>query len=159
MKAGNIPRLAIAIIICEAVGIVSSLFTISSISTWYAALAKPSFTPPGWLFGPVWTILYFLMGVAVYLVYEKGIKKGSVRGAIGIFALQLALNFLWTAAFFGLRSISFGFAIIILLWLAIAATIIAFYRVRKSAAWLLIPYIAWVTIAMALNYLILVLNP
>ena len=158
MRIKRPAALVAIIVLCEVVGLLGSLFTFSSIPTWYASLSKPSFTPPSWLFGPVWVILYFLMSVSAYLIYENGIKKKNVKRALYVFAAQLALNFLWSVAFFGARSISLGLVIIVLLWIAIAITIIEFFRIRKSAGVLLLPYIAWVTIAMALNYSILVLN-
>jgi translocator protein len=146
------------IVLCEAAGLIGTVFTINSIPTWYAALIKPSFNPPAWLFAPVWTVLYLLMGVSAYLIYEKGIKNRDVRVALYIFAVQLVLNVLWTAAFFGLRSITLGLVAIILLWCAIAVATIAFYRIRRSAGWIMLPYILWVTIAMVLNYYLLILN-
>ena len=150
--------LIVFIILCEAAGLFGSLFTFSSIPTWYASLIKPSFNPPAWLFGPVWTILYFLMGVSAYLIYEKGFKKSNAKTALYVFGVQLVLNILWTISFFGLKSISLGFATIILLWIAIIGTIIAFLKIRKSAGILLLPYILWVTFAALLNYYILILN-
>jgi tryptophan-rich sensory protein len=146
------------IALCEFAGLFGSLFTFSSIPTWYAGLNKPLFTPPGWLFGPIWTTLYFLMGVSLYVVYENRARKGDFKKALYLFGAQLILNVLWTVAFFGFKSISLGFALIILLWIAIAATIFEFARIKRSAALLLLPYIIWVTIATLLNYYVLILN-
>ena len=114
---------------------------------WYAALRKPSWTPPGWLFAPVWTLLYAMMAVAAWLVWrETGLSR-----EIGLFVLQLALNAAWTWLFFGLKRPGLALADIVLLWLAILATHLAFEHVRPLAGWLLIPYLAWVTFAAALN--------
>jgi tryptophan-rich sensory protein len=146
------------IVLCEFAGLFGSIFTFSSIPTWYASLNKPAFTPPGWLFGPVWTALYFLMGISAYMIYESRSRKQNARKALFVFGAQLVLNVLWTVAFFGLRSTQLGLVAIVLLWIAIAATIIEFARVRRSAALILMPYILWVTFAAFLNYFVLILN-
>jgi len=146
------------IVLCEFAGLFGSIFTFSSIPTWYASLNKPAFTPPGWLFGPVWTVLYFLMGISAYMIYESRSRKQNARKALFAFGAQLVLNVLWTVAFFGLRSTQLGLVAIILLWIAIAATIIEFARVRRGAALILVPYILWVTFAAFLNYFVLILN-
>jgi benzodiazapine receptor len=159
MKLGKIAKLVAFILLCEFAGIVGSFFTTPSIGTWYATLQKPWFTPPNWLFGPVWITLYFLMGVSLYLVWEKGIKKKDVKVALYIFGIQLVLNVFWSILFFGLQSPLYGFVEIVVLWTVIAITIFKFYKVSKKAAILLMPYIAWVTIAATLNYYVLVLNP
>ncbi|KKS31673.1 MAG: TspO and MBR like protein [Candidatus Amesbacteria bacterium GW2011_GWA2_42_12] len=145
-------KLIVAVSVSEIVGIIGSVFTTSSIQTWYAALAKPALNPPAWVFGPVWTILYFLMGVAAFLVWEKGLNKKDVKIALIIFDVQLALNIFWSIIFFGLRSSGWAFVEIIFLWLAILATIILFARISRPAAWLLLPYIVWVSFAGYLNY-------
>ncbi|HSB47100.1 MAG TPA: TspO/MBR family protein [Candidatus Bilamarchaeum sp.] len=142
-----------AVLICELAGVIGSVFTFSSIPTWYATLVKPDFAPPNWLFGPVWIILYAMMGVSAYLIYETG-KKDALK----IFGLQLALNASWSIVFFGLRSVSGGLLVIFLLWLSIALTILSFLKVSKTAAYLLIPYILWVSFASVLNYFIFILN-
>ncbi len=154
----RIAKAAIFVIVAELAGNIGAIFTITAIPTWYAALAKPSFTPPNWLFGPVWIVLFALMGVSAYLIYEKGAKNKEVRIALSVFAAQFALNILWTFLFFGLRSPLLGMACIIALWAAILATIALFYRISRRAAFLLVPYIAWVSVALALNYFIIVLN-
>jgi tryptophan-rich sensory protein len=151
------------IIACQLAGIAGSVFTTPAIGSWYVTLEKPWFTPPNWLFAPVWTTLYTLMGIALYLVYRKGFVKGKfnfskIRLPVSIFAVQLALNVLWSMLFFGLRSPLYGLIGIIPLWIAIAATIVSFYRVSKPAGLILIPYIAWVSIATALNYYVWILN-
>ncbi|OIO26540.1 hypothetical protein AUJ14_01610 [Candidatus Micrarchaeota archaeon CG1_02_55_22] len=147
-----------AIVGCELTGIIESVFTAPAIQSWYATLAKPAFTPPSWLFAPVWTLLYALMGVSLWLVWKEKAKKGAKQIAYAAFALQLALNVLWSIAFFGLHSPQLGFAVIVLLWLAIGATISLFSRFSSSAAWLLVPYWAWTTFAAALNYAVWQLN-
>lgn len=155
----NYPKLIAAILISEFAGIIGSIFTFSSITTWYATLVKPSFRPPNWIFGPVWTALYFLMGVALYLVWTKGLKKKNVKIAVKIFGIQLILNSLWPILFFGLESPFYALIEIIVLWVAVAATIFKFYKISKNAAYLLIPYLLWVSFAMFLNYSIFILNP
>lgn len=158
MRRVSIVPLIIFIIICEAAGVVGSLFTMSSLTTWYASISKPSFTPPGWIIGAVWIVLYFLMAVSAYLVFEKGVSSTKVKTALYAFGIQLIINVLWSVSFFGLRNITLGFAVIVLLWFAVLATIILFYKTRKSAAVIMLPYIFWVTFAAVLNYLVLVLN-
>jgi tryptophan-rich sensory protein len=146
------------ILICELAGIVGSVFTTPSIPGWYAALAKPPFNPPNWVFAPVWTLLYALMGIAAYLVYEKGLKRNEVRKALTVFAGQLLLNTLWSVVFFGAHMILGGAVIIIILWGLIALSIWLFSRVSKAAAYLLVPYILWVSFATVLNISLYVLN-
>ncbi len=153
----DIPKLAASIIICLLAGAAGSIFTVSAIPDWYASLAKPFFAPPNWVFGPVWTALYVLMGISFFLVWRKGFNK-KTRSAINIFAIQLALNVLWSLAFFGLKSPIAGFVVIIALWAAIAAAIMKFMKIEKNAGLLLIPYIAWVSVAAALNLSIVLLN-
>ena len=145
-------------IICEVAGIIGSIFTTPAISSWYLTLNKPFFTPPNWLFAPVWLTLYALMGIAAYMVYVKGISAKIVRTALIIFAVQLGLNIAWSAIFFGLKNPLGGFVEIVVLWLAILLTIIYFYRVSKPAGLILIPYILWVTLASALNLFVIILN-
>lgn len=151
--------LAAAVTGCELAGWLGSIFTIQSVPGWYAALAKPPFAPPDWLFAPVWIILYFLMGISAYMVYSHGLGKHSVRSALKLFALQLALNALWSVLFFGLRSPVLGLIDIALLWLAIAATMWRFRGISRCAFWLLVPYILWVSFAALLNFYIFALNP
>lgn len=119
-------------------------------------IARPWFYPPEILFPLVWTLLFTLLGIALFLIWRSGVHRTDVRIAIGAFALQFALNITWTPVFFGLQRPGFGFAIIVLLWIAIVGTIIAFHRVDRFAAWLLVPYLAWVTFAAALNWAIYV---
>jgi len=148
----------VAIVACELAGIIGSVFTMPSIPGWYAGIAKPSFNPPNWIFGPVWTLLYALMGLAAYLVYEKGFKRPEVKKALTVFAAQLLLNTLWSIVFFGAHMILGAAVVIVLLWALILATILLFYRISKAAAYLLVPYIFWVTFATVLNISLYVLN-
>lgn len=150
--------LILSIAICEGAGIVGSLFTFSAIPTWYATLMKPSFSPPAWVFGPVWTTLYFLMGISLYRIWMKGVKKPIVREALFWFFVQLGLNAIWSIIFFGQKNIASAFFDIALLWIAIVITIKKFYRIDRQAAYLLVPYLLWVSIASYLNYSLLVLN-
>ncbi len=151
-------QLALAIIGCELVGIVSTPFTISAIPTWYRTLNKPFFSPPNWIFGPVWTTLYLLMGISAFIIWQKGLKKKKVNEAITYFGIQLFLNFIWTFLFFGLRNPLLGLIDIVVLWIFIVLTILKFYRLSKPAAYLLIPYLLWVSFATILNFFILILN-
>jgi tryptophan-rich sensory protein len=150
-------RLLLSIVVCQLAGIIGSLFTMPAIPSWYAALNKPAFTPSGTVIGTVWIILYTLMGISLYLVWQKGVNK-KTRPALYAFGIQLALNALWSVLFFGLRSPLYGLIGIVALWFAILATIIMFRKISKQAAWLLVPYIAWVTFAAFLNFSVLMLN-
>lgn len=152
----NISKLFLSVIVCLAAGFLGSFFTVSTIPTWYAALNKPFFSPPNWLFGPVWTTLYILMGISLYLVWIS--KNKQKQKAINLFLIQLGLNFLWSFIFFGMRSPALALAEIIALWIAIFLTIRAFYPISKLAANLLIPYILWVSFASLLNLMIVILN-
>jgi len=151
-------KLLASVAVCQLAGFLGSLFTRPAIPGWYAQLQKPSFAPPNWLFGPMWVSLYLLMAVAAFLVWQKGLAFPGVRLALTIFLFQLLLNTIWSPVFFGLRSPLAGAVIIVLLWLAILATIIAFMKISPSAAWLLVPYILWVSLATALNISIYFLN-
>lgn len=160
----NIPKIRspILLIICIAVpllaGVAGSIATTSAIQTWYAGLVKPPLTPPDWVFGPVWTTLYILMGISLYLVTREGTDKKPVQLCILVFAAQLIVNVLWSFAFFGLQSPLSGLFMIIALIALVLATIYFFDRVSRTAAILLVPYIVWVGIATYLNAMILVLN-
>ncbi len=133
---------------------VGSFFTAGAVETWYPALAKPWFNPPGWVFAPVWTVLYALMGISLFLVVRQGFK----RRPLAAFGTQLALNAGWSLAFFGLRSPAAGLAVIVPLLAAIIWTMREFYPVSRGAAYLLIPYLAWVSFATVLNAAIYLLN-
>ena len=151
-------KLVLSIVICQCAGIVGALFTRRSIVEWYAFINKPAFNPPNWIFAPVWTILFVLMGIAMFLVWHKGLQMPGVKIALRIFLAQLFLNCLWSIAFFGGRSIGGGLAVIVVLWLAILWTIIRFFAISKAAAMLMIPYIVWVSFAVVLNIALVVLN-
>jgi len=138
-------------------GVIGSLFTAHSVTTWYVALAKPSWTPPSWLFGPVWTVLYLLMGLAAWLVWRKG-GFAAATAPLALFLVQLALNATWSVLFFGLRRPGLAFGEIVLLWCFILATTIAFWSRRAAAAYLMLPYLGWVSFALALNLSIWRLN-
>ncbi len=158
MKPIEFIKLIISILICNSAGFIGSISTASAISTWYNSLEKPSFNPPNWVFGPVWTTLYTLMGISAYLVWRQGIHNPQVKTALIIFGVQLFLNAIWSPIFFGLRALFFALVVIIILWIAIFLTILAFYKISTIAAVLLIPYILWISLATILNYSIWVLN-
>ena len=173
MKINNTLKLIIAIVVSELAGIIGSVFTTPSITGWYATLVRPALNPPAWVFGPVWTTLFALMGIAVFLVYIKDEKtvlsevegrrfKRNKKIALVLFGIQLVLNTLWSIIFFGLHNPGAAFVEIIFLWLAILATIIAFAKISPPAggpaAWLLVPYILWVSFAGYLNLMIWILN-
>jgi translocator protein len=151
-------KIILGIAVCLAVGFLGSFFTRSSLDSWYARIRKPSFNPPSWVFAPVWTVLYILMGVAAALVWDKGFHIPDVRLALFVFLVQLALNFLWSPVFFGKHSLIGGLIVITLLWLAILLTIVLFVGISKLAALLLLPYLVWVSFAVALNAAIVDLN-
>jgi len=151
-------RLALSIAICQLAGFVGSIFTRTSVGTWYANLEKPSFTPPNWVFSPVWITLFVLMGIAAFLVWNKGLSDQRVKIALSIFAVQLILNVLWSVMFFGLRSPLAGLIEIAILWIAILLSIFYFLKVSNIAGILLMPYILWVSFAAVLNFSIWRLN-
>mgnify|MGYP000992289893 CR=1 FL=1 len=154
----NILKLISCIILCELAGIIGSVFTFSEIPDWYASLAKPALNPPSWIFGPVWTTLYALMGIALYIIIRKGWDRQDVRRGVWAFAIQLVLNSLWSIVFFGLHETGWAFVNLVAMWMAIAWTMILFGRISKPAIWLLVPYILWVSFAGYLNYSIWILN-
>ncbi|PJC45221.1 TspO protein [Candidatus Pacearchaeota archaeon CG_4_9_14_0_2_um_filter_30_8] len=150
-------KLIFAILISQLAGIIGSLFTITSTNSWYTTIIKPSFNPPNWIFGPVWTLLYLLMGISLYLILTTKKSKNRKIG-LYLFFTQLVLNTLWSILFFGLHSPLAAFIEIILLWISILLTIKYFYKVNKKASYLLIPYILWVTFAAILNLSIVIIN-
>lgn len=171
IKINNTFKLVIAIVVSELAGILGSVFTTPSIAglstgsglSWYAGIVKPAINPPAWVFGPVWTTLFALMGIAAFLIWSfyaeaSADKKKGIKIALALFGIQLVLNTLWSIIFFGLHSPGGALIEIIFLWLAILATIIAFAKISKPAAWLLLPYILWVSFASYLNYSIWMLN-
>lgn len=158
MIINNFFKLVIAIGISELTGIIGSIFTVSAIPNWYAGLVKPALNPPAWVFGPVWTILFVLIGISVFLIWKKGLQQKNIKIALSIFIGQLILNTLWSIIFFGLNSPGWALVDIVLLWLAIIWTILVFYKISKPATYLLVPYILWVSFAVYLNYVIWILN-
>lgn len=151
-------KLVLLILFCEGIGILGSVFTFTEITTWYANLNKPFFSPPNWIFGPVWTMLYGLMGASIFLLLETKLKKQEKKNLISLFSLQLFLNFLWTIIFFGLHLPLFAFIELILLLLTILLLIIKFYKHSSLASFLLIPYFLWVCFASLLNLFVVILN-
>lgn len=146
-----------AVLLCELAGGIGALFTMPSVSTWYAGLLKPALTPPGWVFGPVWTTLYALMGIALFLVWLS--KSARRKGyAYAFFGIQLVLNVCWSVIFFGWHNPGLAFVELVALWTAIVATIIAFYRISRPAALFLLPYLLWVSFAGYLNFSVWQLN-
>lgn len=152
-------KLIIALLLPQLAGLGGMLFTDTGESSWYQELEKPSWNPPGWVFGPVWTALYIMMGIAFYLVWKsENVSKQLKSTAMIFWVVQLVLNFFWTIIFFGAQSPPFAFIEIIVLWLTILVTIILFMRVHKTAGWLMVPYIVWVSFATVLTYTIYQLN-
>jgi len=149
--------LILIILICFGVVWIGSSATMPSIPNWYASLRKPSWTPPNWLFSPVWTFLYLSMAVAAWLVWRRVGLLGAAL-PLALFGIQLGLNLAWSIIFFGLKNIGLAMVDIVLLWLAIAATTFAFWRVSVLAGWLFVPYLAWVTFAAVLNFSIWNMN-
>ncbi len=158
MDLNGVIKLVISILASFAAGGIGSFFTFKAIPTWYAGLKKPPYTPPNWAFGPVWTTLYILMGISVFLVWQNGLATNGTLLAFTLFWIQLALNALWSIIFFGMKSKGGGVITIIVLWLLILATMITSFRVSRWAGALLIPYILWVGIASYLNIGVWLLN-
>jgi benzodiazapine receptor len=154
----DIIKLIASILASFAAGGIGILFTFKAIPTWYAGLKKPPYTPPNWVFGPVWTTLYILMAISVYLIWQKGLAVNGALLAFTLFWVQLALNALWSIVFFGMKSKVGGVITIIVLWLLIMATVITSFRVSGWAGALLIPYIVWVSVASYLNIGVWLLN-
>jgi benzodiazapine receptor len=157
MSNSNIIKLIVAISLPLAVGAVAGIFTAEAIPVWYASLNQPSFNPPNWLFGPVWTTLYIVMGVSFYLIWKMDTSQNRNR-AIGVFLFQLILNFFWSFLFFYFKNLGLALVEIILLWLSIATMIFTFYKVKPIAAYINIPYLLWVSFATALNAAYFYLN-
>ena len=151
-------KLLIAMLIPLLVGGTAGFFTASGVDGWYALANKPWFNPPNWIFMPVWTMLYIMMGIALYLVWKTKADKSIKQTAIILFAVQLTLNFFWSLIFFKMHQPGWAFAEIIVMWLMILLTIIWFGKISAAAAWLLVPYICWVSFASVLNYFIWKLN-
>jgi len=151
-------HLIVSILITEGIAVTASIFTISQIPVWYSTLNKPSFNPPNWLFGPVWTVLYLLIATAAYLVWQRIDDSGVYKKARTTYIIQLILNFSWSAVFFGMHEVLGALVVIGLLWLSIIALIYYFNKFNKVAAWLLVPYLLWVSFASVLNLYIYLLN-
>lgn len=161
MNLDKIPywaKIIIGILICNGVGLLASAVTLDAIPNWYAQLNKPSFNPPNWLFGPVWTVLYTLMGVSAAAIWEAGVDRPEVKKALTVFAVQLGLNGIWSYLFFGYQNPLFAFIEILCLLIVIVVTIFHFKNIKKWTAWLLIPYLIWVSFAAILNFSIYLLN-
>ncbi len=158
MNIRDTVKCGVSLVIPQIAGAVGSLFTMPAIAGWYASLVKPELAPPNWVFAPVWTTIFFLMGWALFLIWRENTSRTEVQFALGMFGIQLALNVCWSFLFFGTQDPRAAFFEITALWLAIAATIVAFAYVSRVAAWLLVPYIAWVSFAAYLNYSIWMLN-
>ena len=152
-------RLIVVVLLHVLVGAVSGLFTASSVKTRFVTLNKPSFNPPSYVFAPVWTTLYIMMGIAFYFVWISVTDKAQQRKAMTVYFIQLFLNFCWSFIFFYKQRPDLAFIEIVFLWISIVATLVLFYRISKPAGWLLVPYLMWVSFASGLNYAIWQLNP
>jgi tryptophan-rich sensory protein len=150
MSRSNIIKLVLSLILPLSVGAVAGMFTSQAVPTWYATLNRPSFNPPNWVFGPVWTTLYILLGISFFLIWEENSSKKR-NMAILVFSIQMLLNFSWSFLFFYFNLIGFALIEIILLWISIAAMIYLFYKIKPFAAYLNIPYLLWVSFATILN--------
>jgi tryptophan-rich sensory protein len=151
-------KLISSIAICQLAGLIGAIFTSPSIPTWYAALVKPSFNPPSWVFGPVWTTLYTLIGVSLYLIIKDGIDSKEKKTALFVFSIHLILNSLWSIIFFGMKNPLLAFLEILILWGMIVYTMYLFKRINKTSVYLLSPYLLWVSFATILNFSIWRLN-
>jgi translocator protein len=158
MDLNGVIKLVISILASLAAGGIGSLFTFKAIPTWYAGLKTPPYTPPKWAFGPVWTILYILMGISVFLIWRSGLATSGALLTFTLFWIQLVFNAMWSIIFFGMKSKGGGVITIIILWLLILATVITSFRVSGWAGVLLIPYTIWVSIASYLNIGVWLLN-
>jgi benzodiazapine receptor len=158
VELNSVIKLAISIIANFAAGGIGTIFTVKAVPTWYAGLKKPPYTPPNRVFGPIWTTLYILMGISVFLVWQSGLANNDAFIAFTLFWIQLAFNALWSIIFFGLKSKGGGVITIIVLWLLILVTVVTSFHVSGWAGVLLIPYIVWVSIATYLNIGVWLLN-
>lgn len=155
---GKLLKLVVSIVVCQLAGGIGSIFTVSNIASWYLDLNKPLLNPPGWVFGPVWITLYFLMGIALFLIWNKGLDSRFNRNAFILFIIQLVFNASWSIVFFGMHQLLISVFVIIILWLLIFANIAQFGKISKPAAYLLVPYILWVSFASYLNIAIYIIN-
>lgn len=158
MKTSTVIKIFIGVLVCLGIGFVGSIATQTSVNTWFVTLEKPSFNPPSWLFAPVWTFLYVLMGVSAGLVWSKGFHHTWVKTALYYFGFQLLLNATWSVVFFGFQSPLAALFIIVALVILLVTTIRLFKIVSNTAAYLLIPYLLWIIFATALNFEIWRLN-
>jgi benzodiazapine receptor len=158
LHSEDVTKLALSVVICLVPGFLGSMVTARAIPEWYAFIEKPDFTPPSWVFGPVWTALYVSVGVSLFLIWRRGTAAKSSKLALTVFFIQLVLNGLWSPAFFGLRSPGLGLIVIVALLAAILLTVVLFYRISRRAGFLLLPYLAWVGFAVVLNLSIFLLN-
>lgn len=154
----KITKFLVSIFVCLLAGAIGSLFTTPQIDTWYANLNKPGFNPPNYIFAPVWTTLFILMGVALFLAWTNFKKNKTAKGAVVFFMVHLVINIMWSVVFFGAQNPGLAMIVIIALWLMIAMLVIQFYKINKYAGYLLIPYLLWVSFASVLNYNIWQLN-
>ena len=150
MNKSNVIKLVISLLLPLSVGAVAGMFTSQAVPIWYASLNRPSFNPPNWVFGPVWTTLYILLGISFFLIWKENPSKER-NLAIKVFSIQMLLNFAWSFLFFYFNLIGVAFIEIILLWISIAAMIYLFYKIKPFAAYLNIPYLLWVSFATILN--------
>ncbi len=150
-RGRNLLALFVAVAVPLTAGGLGSISTAQAIPTWYQRIKKPSWNPPSWLFGPVWTALYTMMGVAAWLVWRSGWDRPQVKTAEGLFVAQLAANAVWTPIFFGRRAFGLALADLVVLWNLILATAVQFYRIRPLAGLLMLPYLLWVSYASTLN--------
>jgi tryptophan-rich sensory protein len=156
--SSNAVKFILSLVLCQLAGIIGAFFTTSSLGAWYAHINKPAFTPPNWVFAPVWIFLYLVMGMALYLVWTAETTPKLKQTALILFFIQLVLNMSWCFFFFFLQSPLLGLIEIIVLWIFIGLTMIWFYKIKPSAALLLLPYWLWVSYAVALNFSIWKLN-
>lgn len=157
MKRSDITKLIIAILIPLALGAIAGRFTSQAVPEWYSTLNRPSFSPPNWIFGPVWTVLYILIGTSLFLIWKQTPSKER-NNALWIFSIQMFFNFMWSFVFFYFNQIGLALIVIILLWICILFMLISFYKIKPWAAYLNIPYLLWVTFASVLNSAFYILN-
>jgi tryptophan-rich sensory protein len=158
MKIKNLRGIVVFIVISQAVGVMGSIFTMPAIHSWYVHLHKSPLNPPAWVFGPVWFLLYTMMGVAAAQVSQDGFANRNVRNATVLFFTQLMLNLFWSVIFFGMKLPKLALLEIIVLWSTVLVTTVCFFRIRQSAGWLLVPYLVWCSYAAILNFEIVRLN-
>ncbi|GAA4328152.1 TspO/MBR family protein [Flaviaesturariibacter amylovorans] len=151
-------KLLISLVVPQAVAAAGAYFTVTGTGSWYQEIRRPSWNPPNWVFGPVWTLLYVLMGISLFLVWKNARNTSLKRTGILLWSVQLFFNFCWSLLFFRAHMIGTALVDLALLWLFLLLTIYVFSRMQKTAAWLLLPYIAWVTFAGFLNYAIYLMN-